>query len=102
MKDRDFVHKRKIWNNFPNNNSCLLYFKSIQHNECAEYSNFIRAETIINAYFIETISTNPLKTIIYAVMQTDLKGSIPSGKGNNEKRWIDNLIQGIEYVKHKK
>jgi hypothetical protein len=104
---RDFVQKRKIWRDFPADDSIILHFKSVDHPQCPDKKGFIRASTIISGYFIKQISTNPLKTILSSVTQTDIKGSIPQWLVNSvsqkaPKEWVNNLIKGCEKIKANK
>jgi hypothetical protein len=107
VKDRDFVQRRKIWNNFPTENSVMLHFKSIEHPKCPVKSSCIRANTIISGYYIETISSNPVKTRLSGITQTDIRGMIPKMIVNRlsqsaPKEWMKNLLNGCKIVKHRK
>jgi hypothetical protein len=67
----------------------------------------VRAHTVISAYFIQTISTNPPKTFLSIIAQTDIKGSIPKWLVNSvsqkaPKEWVSNLIKGCQLIKSKK
>jgi hypothetical protein len=107
VKDRDFVQRRKIWKNFPDDNSVILHFKSVDHHLCPVKSSHIRANTVISGYYIQTISTNPLRTRISGITQTDVRGSIPKMivnrvAQNAPKEWMKNLLNGCKLVKDKK
>ena len=107
VKNRDFVQRRKIWKNFPDENAVILHFKSIENNLCPVKSNFIRANTIISGYFIQTISTNPLRTRLSGITQTDVRGMIPKMivnrvAQNAPKEWMKNLLNGCKIVRDKK
>lgn len=83
----------------------MLHFKSAEHNLCPETPKFVRANTIISGYYIHTISTNPLKTMVSIISQTDIKGNIPKWLVNSvsqkaPKKWVTSLIQGCEMVKN--
>jgi hypothetical protein len=107
VKDRDFVQRRKIWRNFPDDNSVILHFKSVEHHLCPLKNNCVRANTIISGYYIQTISANPLRTRISGITQTDVRGSIPKMivnriAQNAPKEWMKNLLNGCKLVKEKK
>lgn len=104
VDDRDFVQKRKIWRDFPDTDSCILHFKSVEHKLCPPKPKFIRADTIISGYFIKTLSTSPLKTQVSIITQIDIKGSIPAWVVNSvsqkaPKEWVNNLMKGCEKVR---
>jgi hypothetical protein len=107
IKDRDFVQRRKIWNQFPDEDSVILHFKSVEHHLCPVKSSHIRANTIISGYYIQTISKNPLRTRLTGITQTDIKGMIPKMIVNRisqsaPKEWMKNLVNGCKLVKEKK
>jgi hypothetical protein len=98
------VQKRKVWTNFPDDNSVMMHFKSIQHIDCPEKKGVVRAETIISGYFIRDCIDNPNVTEICCLSQTDIKGSIPVSIVNQAskkapKDWIINLKKGCEIVR---
>lgn len=106
IKDRDFVQGRKIWKEFPDKTSTILHFKSIDHPKCPPSKKFVRANTIISGYFIQTISTNPPVTRLASITQTDVKGMIPrvivnKVAQNAPKEWMKSLLKGCEMVKNK-
>jgi hypothetical protein len=104
VKNRDFVQRRKIWKNFPDENSVILHFKSVDNQHCPVKKDFIRANTIISGYYIQTLSTNPLRTRLSGITQTDVKGIIPKMivnrvAQNAPKEWMKNLLNGCKIVK---
>jgi hypothetical protein len=107
IKERDFVWKKKVFRNFPDESSSIIHIKSVQHKDCPETKERIRAETIIQSYYVKTVSSDPLITSITCLGQTDPKGSVPlwiinklSEKAPRE--WINNLLKGMEVAKNKK
>jgi glutaredoxin-related protein len=105
VSDRDFVQRRKIWKEFPDENSTILHFKSIDHKNCPVKKNVIRAETILSGYFIKKISDNPPKTFLSIISQNDIKGKIPTYLVNKvsqtaPKDWVKSLVKGCEIVKN--
>jgi hypothetical protein len=107
IDNRDFVQKRKIWKNFPDETSTLLHFKSVDHKDCPIYKKTVRAETIISGYFIKTLNIDPPKTFLSIISQNDIKGKIPTTLVNRlsqtaPKDWVKNLLKGCEMVKQKK
>ncbi len=107
MDDRDFVQKRKIWKDFPDTDTALLHFKSVVSKLCPIKPKTIRADTIISGYCIKTISTNPIRTLVSIVSQTDIGGSIPAWVVNSvaqkaPREWVNNLMKGCEKVRTNK
>ena len=107
VADRDFVQKRKIWQDFPDKNSVIIHFKSVEHKLAPEFKKFVRAETIISGYYIQTVSLNPPVILLSIVSQTDIKGNIPNKLVNMvsqkaPKEWVNNLIKGCERIRANK
>lgn len=105
VADRDFVQQRRIWKDFPDNNSVMIHFKSVEHPMAPLRNKFVRAVTIISGYFIQTISVNPPKVLISIISQTDIGGSIPKWLVNSvsqkaPKDWIANLVKGCAMVRN--
>ncbi len=73
VADREFVQQRKIWRNFPNEESVCIHFKSVDHKDIPYKKKVVRAETIISGYYLSTISINPPRTRFISVSQTDIK-----------------------------
>ena len=101
VSDRDFVQQRKVWKNFNSSNSNIIHFKSVDCPECPVRKNHVRAHTTISGYYVETISTTPLKTKLIIVSQNDIKGYIPKVIVNKAvatapKQWVENLIKGCK------
>lgn len=101
VKDRDFLQIRKIWNEFPTKDSLILHFKSATHPNIPETDKFIRAHTVISAYYIHTVSYNPPVTQMSIITQTDIRGSIPTWLVNKvaqkaPKDWVNSLIKGCQ------
>ena len=101
------MQSRKIWKNFPTDDSIVITFKSVTHEKCPVYKKYVRAETIISGYYIQTISLNPPKTHLGIISQNDIKGNIPAWLVNSvaqkaPKEWINNLIKGCERVRANK
>lgn len=104
ITNRDFVQKRKIWKDFPDSDSTILHFKSVEHKLCPAKPKFIRADTVISGYFIKTLSTSPMKTLVSIISQTDIRGAIPTWLVNSvaqkaPKEWVNNLMKGCEKVR---
>lgn len=107
VSQRDLVQKRRIWHPFPDSNSFLIHFKSIEHDKCPVLDKYVRARTIISGYYMQTIQTSPPKTKLCTISQTDLGGSLPKAMVSSlsskaPKDWIKNLIKGLELLKNKK
>jgi len=107
VERREFVQKRKIWTNFPDNNSVCIHFKSIDHPLCPLTKKIVRAHTYISGYFIKNESLDPLKCSIHIISQTDAKGKIPVWIVNKVSQtapndWVNNLIKGCKMAREKK
>ncbi len=103
-KDRDNVQQRKIWKNFPNKNSHILHFKSVDSLEFPKSKKYIRANTIISGYFIEDIPGEKNKSILGIVSQTDVGGPnwlINKIAPRASKNWINSLIKGCKMISGK-
>ena len=106
VTERDLVQRRRIYHPLPDANSFLIHFKSIDHPQCPVISKFVRANTLISGYFMQTIQANPPKSLICTISQTDIGGSLPKGIVNNlaakaPKDWILSLIKGLNALKNK-
>ena len=103
VSDREFVQQRKVWKNFPTNNSHLLHFISLDNPSCPKNKKYIRAETIISGYYMKDDPDEPGHSILGVLSQTDLKGNIPHFLVNkfaprSSKGWIKSLIKGCKIV----
>ena len=99
-KDRDNVQQRKIWKNFPNNNSHILHFTSIDSPQFPKSKKYIRANTIISGYYIEDIPGENKSNLII-VSQTDVGGPnwlINKVAPKASKNWVNNLIKGCNMI----
>lgn len=106
VSERDLVQRRKIYYPMPNEDSYLIHFKSIEHESCPVQKNLVRAHTYISGYYIQTISLNPLKSLICTVSKTDIGGSIPKFvlntlSANAPQNWIKSLLNGLKVLKSK-
>ena len=100
-KDRDNVQQRKIWKNFPNKNSHIMHFVSVESSEFPKSKKYIRANTIISGYFIEDIPGKKNKSILGIVSQTDVGGPnwlINKIAPKASKNWISSLIKGCKMI----
>lgn len=103
VDDREFLQKRKIWKNFPNNNSHLLHFKSVDSPLCPPNNKIVRAKTILSGYYIVDDPNNPNNCILYTANINDLGGGIPVGilskfSASNSKDWGKNAIKGCKMI----
>jgi hypothetical protein len=106
VEARDFVQRRKIWRNFPDEDTHCIHFKSIEHKDCPLIKNKVRANTIISGYFIRTESTNPMVCHLSVIAQTDVAGKIPTWIVNKisqsaPNEWIRNLHIGCKMIKQR-
>ncbi len=103
-KDRDNVQQRKIWKNFPNKNSHIIHFMSVDSPEFPKSKKYIRANTIISGYFIEDIPGENNQSILGIVSQTDVGGPnwlINKIAPKASKNWINSLINGCKMISEK-
>ena len=103
-KDRDNVQQRKIWKNFPNKNSHIIHFMSVDSPEFPKSKKYIRANTIISGYFIEDIPGENNQSILGIVSQTDVGGPnwlINKIAPRASKNWINSLIKGCKMISGK-
>ena len=103
VSDREFVQQRKVWKNFPTNNSHILHFISVDNPSCPKNKKYIRAETIISGYYMKDDPDEPDHSILGVLSQTDLKGNVPHFLVNkfaprSSKGWIKSLIKGCKIV----
>jgi hypothetical protein len=106
VTERDLVQIRRVYHPFPDSNSYLMHFKSIEHSMCPVQSKFVRANTIISGYYLQELNSNPPSTLICTVSQTDIGGIIPKTVVNSlaakaPKDWIMNLKAGLKIIKNK-
>jgi len=96
VSERETVQQRKMWKNYPDNDSICVHFKSVEHAKCPIKKKIVRAEVIIAGYYFKTISVNPPKTLFVSFDQFDFKGNVPKFIVNKysikvPKEWIGNL-----------
>ena len=106
VTQRDMVQRRRIWHPMPDTNSFLIHFTSIDHEKCPVISKFVRAISVNAGFFFQTIQTDPPKTKICSISQTDYGGSLPKTLVNSmtakaPKDWILNLTKGLGILKGK-
>lgn len=73
IKDRDWVQRRKKWENFPTHTAHMLHFKSIDHPKAPLSPKHVRAHTYISGYYITQCKDDPNKTFIAIISQTDVR-----------------------------
>jgi hypothetical protein len=61
----------------------MIHFKSINHPLAPTRNKFVRANTIISGYYIETVCTNPPRTFLSIISQTDIGVNILFNLGIN-------------------
>ena len=101
VEDRDFVQQRKMWRNFPSQNSHILHFISVESADCPRKKKLTRAETIISGYYILDDPEREGESILGILSQTDIKGSIPVWLVNkfapkSSKGWVKSLLKGCQ------
>jgi hypothetical protein len=105
ISQRELIQQRKIYSN-PSDESKLIHFKSCVHEKYPITEKYVRAETIISGYHIQSHDYNKSKTKICIISQTDIKGSLPknfvnqmAAKGPRE--WILCLLKALFKLKTK-
>ncbi len=101
VSDRDFIQQRKMWKNFPTNNSHVLHFIGKETPECPVNKKLVRGDTIISGYFISDDLENPGHSNLIILTQTDIKGNVPVFLVNkfaprSSKSWVKSLINGCK------
>ena len=103
ISDRDFVQQRKMWKNFPTNNSHILHFISVENHDCPPNKKCVRAETIISGYYMQDDPNEPGHSVLGVLSQTDIKGNIPHVLVNkfapkSSRNWIKSLLKGLSVL----
>jgi hypothetical protein len=106
ISDRDFVQQRKMWKNFPTNNSHILHFISVENHDCPPNKKCVRAETIISGYYMQDDPNEPGHSVLGVLSQTDIKGNIPHVLVNkfapkSSRNWVKSLLKGCKIVVNK-
>eukprot|EP00828_Plagiopyla_frontata_P026213 TRINITY_DN3408_c0_g1_i1.p2 TRINITY_DN3408_c0_g1~~TRINITY_DN3408_c0_g1_i1.p2 ORF type:complete len:268 (+),score=16.90 TRINITY_DN3408_c0_g1_i1:435-1238(+) len=74
---RDFLQKRSYRFSYPNPESIIISFKSIEHEKCPQKPGIIRCDTLIAGYLLHPDPTNPKNSILKICSQCDIKGIVP-------------------------
>jgi len=77
---RDYLQKRIIANGYPDESTLMIVYQSVEHEDCPEKRNFIRAETVLSGFIIRDLGNNASQLTI--ISQTDIKGKIPKAVVN--------------------
>ncbi|MCQ2819986.1 MAG: START domain-containing protein [archaeon] len=101
FENRDFVQRKKVWKGFPDNNSIIMHFVSVEHPKYPKNKKYTRAETVISGYYIKDKGDGT--SLLGIISQTDIKGNIPSGIVNkfapsSSKDWIKSLQKGCKML----
>jgi hypothetical protein len=78
----------------------------VEHESCPKLKKFVRAQTYISGYYIQTIEKDPPKSKFCTISQTDIGGSIPLSLINAfskkaPKEWINTFKKGLDKIKNK-
>ena len=105
--DRDFVVRKKIWNDYDNKKGCyLLHMKSIENEEYPEKQNPIRGKIIIRTgYICPYKDEEGEKCKLYLATCIDMKMNFGSSMiikkaSDGQRQWVEELIKNIN--KHEK
>jgi hypothetical protein len=106
VSQRDLIQRRRIWHPFPDQNSFLIHFTSCEHEKLPVVSKYVRARSHTAGFFFQTIQTEPLRTFVCSISQTDYNGSLPqslvtSMTAKAPKDWVINLTKGLQAMKNK-
>lgn len=77
---RDYLQKRVIANGYPDENTLIITYKSVEHEDCPPKSQFIRANTILLGFIVRNLGGGASQVTI--ISQTDIKGNIPKAVVN--------------------
>jgi hypothetical protein len=100
---RDFLQRRSVIRDYPEQNTIIMHFKSMEHPAMPVRKKIIRADTIISGYILRPISESRCSLTI--ISQNDVKGVIPKMivnrfAGRAPKDWVKSLIKGCtQYMK---
>ncbi|OMJ72343.1 hypothetical protein SteCoe_29236 [Stentor coeruleus] len=100
---RDWLQRRTEVHNYPEQDTIMLYYVSMEHPDMPPKKGVIRAETIISGYIIRPTGENTCSIVI--VSQNDIKGLIPTALVNSVASkapvdWVNSLIRGCKLVEN--
>ena len=105
--DRDFIVRKKIWEDYDNKKGCyLLHLKSIENKDYPEEQNPVRAKFIIRTGYICPYDDGEgEKCKLYLATCIDMKMNFGSSMvikkaSDGQRQWVVNLINNIN--KHEK
>ena len=75
VKPRDYLQRRTIAYGYPEDDSLIVCYQSVEHEDCPKKKNFVRAETILSGFIIRDLGNGASQFTI--ISQTDVKGTIP-------------------------
>ena len=52
---RDYLQKRVIANGYPDEDTLIIAYQSVEHEECPEKKDFIRANTVLSGFIIRNL-----------------------------------------------
>lgn len=98
---RDWLQRRIEIRNYPEPNTIILHFISIDHPKMPPKKGIIRAETVISGYIIRPMTQRTCKVTI--ISQNDIKGLIPTSLVNKVASkapadWVTNMKKGCQMV----
>jgi hypothetical protein len=98
---RDWLQRRIEIHDFPEPNTIILHFISMEHPLMPPKKGIIRAETLISGYIIRPTGENTCKVMI--VSQNDIKGLIPKAIVNSVASkapadWVNSMNKGCKIV----
>ena len=71
--EKRFLQKRSYRFNYPNPESIIISFKSVEHEKCPPKPGIIRCETLIAGYLMHPDPSNSNNSILKILSQCDIK-----------------------------
>jgi len=98
---RDWVQRRIFIRNYPEPNTIMMHFISIDHPLMPPRKGVVRAETILSGYLIRPVTQRTCTVTI--ITQNDVKGLIPKSIVNSlaskaPAEWVNNMNKGCKLV----
>jgi hypothetical protein len=55
---RDYLQRRVIANGYPDENTLMIAYKSVEHEDCPPKDKFIRANTVLSGFIVRNLGNN--------------------------------------------
>lgn len=98
---RDWLQRRIQIRNYPEPDTLILHFISMENEKMPPRKGVIRAETLISGYIIRP--KTPTSCTVTIISQNDIKGLIPKSIVNSlaskaPADWVNNMKKGCKLV----